>query len=110
MIPGNRACWRLLSAMATMACSIMETAREPDHHEGKDHGGGLQRGPASPAIAVMLVAALVCPLFRPVIPNAEQFAMSGKVTVRNETPWRARGFKKPNSGTKAFTFQECIFF
>ena len=26
--------------------------------------------------------------------------MSDKETTRNETPWRARGFKKPFSGTK----------
>jgi len=34
--------------------------------------------------------------------------MSDKETHRNETPWRARGFKKPFSGTKNFTYQEFI--
>ena len=34
--------------------------------------------------------------------------MSDKETNRNETPWRARGFKKPFSGTKNFTYQEFI--
>ena len=31
--------------------------------------------------------------------------MSDKETTRNETPWRARGFKKPFNGTK---YQEFI--
>ena len=34
--------------------------------------------------------------------------MSDKETNRNETPWRARGFKKPFSGTKNFTYQEFV--
>ena len=34
--------------------------------------------------------------------------MSDKETTRNETPWRARGFKKPFSGTKNFTYQEFV--
>ena len=34
--------------------------------------------------------------------------MSDKETNRNETPWRARGFKKPFNGTKNFTYQEFI--
>ena len=34
--------------------------------------------------------------------------MSDKETTRNETPWRARGFKKPFNGTKNFTYQEFI--
>ena len=34
--------------------------------------------------------------------------MSDKETTRNETPWRARGFKKPFSGTKNYTYQEFI--
>ena len=34
--------------------------------------------------------------------------MSDKETARNETPWRARGFKKPFSGTKNFTYQEFV--
>ena len=29
--------------------------------------------------------------------------MSDKETTRNETPWRARGFKKPFSGTKNYS-------
>ena len=34
--------------------------------------------------------------------------MSDKETTRNETPWRARGFKKPFSGSKNFTYQEFV--
>ena len=34
--------------------------------------------------------------------------MSDKETTRNETPWRARGFKKPFSGSKNYTYQEFI--
>ena len=34
--------------------------------------------------------------------------MSDKETTRNETPWRARGFKKPFNGTKSFLYQEFI--
>ena len=34
--------------------------------------------------------------------------MSDKETTRNETPWRARGFKKPFSGTKNHMYQEFI--
>ena len=34
--------------------------------------------------------------------------MSDKETTSNETPWRARGFKKPFSGTKGYTFQEFV--
>ena len=34
--------------------------------------------------------------------------MSDKETHRNETPWRARGFKKPFNGTKSFSYQEFI--
>ena len=34
--------------------------------------------------------------------------MIDKETARNETPWRARGFKKPFNGTKNFTYQEFV--
>ncbi len=87
-----------------MLCTETETVREPDHHGGKDHGGGNRR---SPVIGVFLLVACLYP-FRPAIPNPEQFAMSDKETTRNETPWRARGFKKPFNGTKSFLYQEFI--
>ena len=49
--------------MAAMTCTVTETcaqtAREPDQHEGKDHGGGLIR---SPVIGVLLLVALGYPL------------------------------------------------
>ena len=34
--------------------------------------------------------------------------MSDKDTTRNETPWRARGFKKAYCGNKSFAFQEFV--
>ena len=46
-------------------------------------------------------------LVRPAIPNSAKFAMSDKETTRNETPWRARGFKKPFQGTKYQEFIDC---
>ena len=70
------------------------TLREPGHHGGKDHGGGSKRNPVR---AGLLLVVCIYP-FRPAIPNPEQFAiMSDKETIRNETPWRARGFKKLGS-------------
>ena len=86
----------MAAALAVLAVSLQ------DHHGGKDHGGGSKR---NPIYAVLLLVACIYP-FRPAIPNTEQFeTMSEKETNRNETPWRARGFKKPFSGTK---YQEFI--
>ena len=39
-----------------MICTETETVRKPDHHGGKDHGGGVER---SPVVSVMLLVALV---------------------------------------------------
>ena len=31
-----------------------------------------------------------------------------KISTRNETPWRGRGFKKPFAGNKSYTYVEFV--
>ena len=46
-----------------MLCTETETVRKPDHHGGKDHGGGSKR---NPVLGVMLLVACIYP-FRCVV-------------------------------------------
>ena len=51
------------SPWPSMLCTQIMTVREPDHHGGKDHGGGSKR---NPVLGVLLLVACIYP-FRCVV-------------------------------------------
>ena len=67
-----------------MSCTVTETVRKHDHHGGKDHGGGSNR---NPAIAVLLLVALVYP-FRCVFTSVCSLLIENLANIPLYLPYR----------------------